>query len=146
MQIHTNARTNKYAGADLESIDFDRMMQSNIFILILAGHHITTDENLVVFVHPLTPGVSSIYIYLHGRFIHRVSQVLAYITDIYGSVQKQGLRKSPVLCDSILYISVQNMLCVPAICISLSEARRSRDLGNARDLKDGGIEARWKKK
>lgn len=118
-------------------------MQSNIFILILAGHHIITDENPVVFVHPPTPGVGSIYIYLHGRFIHRVSQVLAYITAIYGSVQKQGLRKSPVLCDSILYISVQNMMrVVPAICVSLSEARRSRDLGNARDLKDGGIEAR----
>lgn len=69
--------------------------------------------------------------------------MLAYIAAIYGSVPKmQGLRKSPVLYDSILYVCPKHaMFDVPAICIRLGLLTQEvQGFGNARDFKDDGIE------
>lgn len=102
------------------------MMQSNLFILIPEAIRTALMRTLFFFFFCTSSnprGLNSIYIYLHGSIIRQVYKVLAYIEVIYiyTHIKKnQGLGKSPVLYNSILYISAQSAVRCVAICVRLN--------------------------
>lgn len=136
------------ARPDLASAGFDRVTQSKHIILILEAITAPLIRTLL-FPPILQPQrLSSIYIYQRDWIIHHIYQMLAHIAALYrlGRNKKKkntGIEKIPSLIE-LNPIHLSQKQAVPGarqkfLLGWVFPYRRSGDLGNAWDFKDGGV-------
>lgn len=105
MQRHTKKREKKHSRPDLEPIGFDRVMQSNLFILIPEAIRAPLMRTLFFLYIPCSNprgSTQSISICMVACFVLFFCEALAYITAMYASAQKKkkkytGIEKIPGL-------------------------------------------------
>lgn len=83
----THKKNQKHPQPDLEPTRFDRVMQSNLFILIPEAIRAPLMRTLFFLYTPPPQRLNSIYIYLHGRIIQHVLFFLRSVSLHHGYVR-----------------------------------------------------------
>lgn len=133
-QRYAHAR-NLYSQPDLESIGFDRVMQSGDIIFNPGGNHSAADWNLVVSLHALTPEAQlSLYLSAWQNYPAYLPNVRPHRSSIWTRPQQNtGIEKISSLIEPNP-IHLGQKQAVPGVCQQFLLSwvfpyRKSGDLG-----------------